>query len=89
MSRLTIRKWQNRDSAEDRSHRPHIMHATFTPAQELIVVAVRTTLFLPTDDLLHMYIKYLSQMPYGTERRYLFVAIDRATRWVFMEIYAD
>ncbi|MBB5202250.1 hypothetical protein HNR39_004114 [Glaciimonas immobilis] len=24
-----------------------------------------------------------------TSRRYLFVAIDRATRWVYMEIYAD
>ena len=38
---------------------------------------------------LHMDIKYLPQMPDETERRYLFVAIDRATRWVFMEIYAD
>ena len=38
---------------------------------------------------LHMDIKYLPQMPDETERRYLFVAIDRATRWVFMHIYAD
>ena len=38
---------------------------------------------------LHMDIKYLPQMPDETERHYLFVAIDRATRWVFMEIYAD
>jgi len=142
VSRLTIRKWQNRDSAEDLSHRPRIMHTTLTPAQELIVVELRTTLLLPTDDLLavarefvnpalsraalgrclrrhgvssllelaaretdkpvtkksfkdyepgflHMDIKYLPQMPDETERRYLFVAIDRATRWVFMEIYAD
>ena len=118
------------------------MHTTLTPAQELIVVELRTTLLLPTDDLLavarefvnpalsraalgrclrrhgvssllelaaretdqpvtkksfkdyepgflHMDIKYLPQMPDETERRYLFVAIDRATRWVFMEIYAD
>ena len=36
-----------------------------------------------------MDIKYLPQMPDETERRYLFVAINRATRWVFMEIYAD
>lgn len=36
-----------------------------------------------------MDIKYLPQMPDETERRYLFVAIDRATRRVFMEIYAD
>lgn len=37
----------------------------------------------------HMDIKYLPQMPDESERRYLFVAIDRATRWVFMRIYAD
>ena len=38
---------------------------------------------------LHMDIKYLPQMPDESERRYLFVAIDRATRWVFMRIYGD
>ena len=38
---------------------------------------------------LHVDIKYLPQMPDEASRRYLFVAIDRATRWVFMRIYAD
>ena len=33
---------------------------------------------------LHMDIKYLPQMPNEAARRYLFVAIDRATRWVFV-----
>jgi hypothetical protein len=28
-------------------------------------------------------------MPNETARRYLFVAIDRATRWVFLRVYAD
>jgi transposase InsO family protein len=37
----------------------------------------------------HIDIKYLPQMPDETSRRYLFVAIDRATRWVFMHIYSD
>jgi transposase InsO family protein len=37
----------------------------------------------------HVDIKYLPQMPDETQRRYLFVAIDRATRWVFVRIYAD
>jgi hypothetical protein len=36
---------------------------------------------------IHIDIKYLPRMPYGTSRRYLFVAIDRATRPVFMNIY--
>ena len=38
---------------------------------------------------LHIDIKYLPQMPDETHRRYLVVAIDRATRWVFMRSYRD
>ena len=38
---------------------------------------------------LHIDIKYLPQMPDEAHRRYLFVAIDRATRWVFMRSYRD
>lgn len=142
VSRQTIRKWKERDSAEDLSHRPDTLRTTLTPIQEAIVVELRTTLLLPTDDLLavtrefinpavsraglgrclrrhgisklsdlvatdpaepvkkktfkdyepgfiHIDIKYLPQMPDEKARRYLFVAIDRATRWVFMEIYSD
>ncbi|MEO6967289.1 MAG: integrase core domain-containing protein, partial [Rhodanobacteraceae bacterium] len=37
----------------------------------------------------HVDIKYLPQMADESARRYLFVAIDRATRWVFLRIYAD
>lgn len=142
VSRQTIRKWQDRDSVDDVSHRPKTMYTTLTPDQELIVVELRRTLLLPTDDLLsitrefinpavsraglgrclrrhgvsdlrdlvpelpagtatkktfkdyepgflHIDIKYLPQMPDEQQRRYLFVAIDRATRWVYMAIYAD
>ena len=35
---------------------------------------------------LHMDVKYLPQMPDERRRRYLFVAIDRATRWVFVQL---
>lgn len=35
---------------------------------------------------LHVDIKYLPQMPDEDHRRYLFVAIDRATRWVFIQV---
>ena len=38
---------------------------------------------------LHIDIKYLPQMPDESARRYLFVAIDRATRWVWFRIYSD
>ena len=37
----------------------------------------------------HVDIKYLPQMLDKDGRRYLFVAIDRATRWVFLRIDAD
>ncbi|WP_022950212.1 IS481 family transposase [Methylohalobius crimeensis] len=35
----------------------------------------------------HIDVKYLPQMADETRRRYLFVAIDRATRWVFVRLY--
>ncbi len=38
---------------------------------------------------LHVDVKYLPQMADETERKYLFVAIDRATRWVHMAIMPD
>ena len=38
---------------------------------------------------LHMDVKYLPQMQDETRRRYLFVAIDGATRWVFVQIKAN
>lgn len=36
----------------------------------------------------HVDVKYLPQMADEAKRRYLFVAIDRATRWVFVTVYA-
>ena len=138
----TARKWRQRDDPQDRSHRPHKLSTTLSPAQEILAVELRRTLLLPLDDLLvvireflnpdvsrsgldrclrrhgvsdlrslqpelqgpakpmktfkdyepgflHIDIKYLPQMPDETQRRYLFVAIDRATRWVFMRTYRD
>jgi hypothetical protein len=136
------------ENPEDRSHRAHTLHTTFSAAQELIVAELRRLLELPLDDLLvvtrrfinsevsrsglnrllqreglcslralraarakaaeekyaavnkkgfkeyapgfiHIDIKYLLRMPDETSRRYLFVAIDRASRWVFLHIYDD
>ena len=36
---------------------------------------------------IHIDVKYLPQMSDKTSRRYLFVAIDRATRWVFIRVF--
>ncbi len=47
-----MRKWKNREDISDRSHRPHNLRTTLTPAQEAIVVELRRTLLLPLDDLL-------------------------------------
>jgi len=38
---------------------------------------------------IHADIKYLPKMPDEESRKYLFVAVDRATRWVYMEIRAS
>ena len=144
ISVATVRKWQQRDGVQDRSHRPDKLSTTLSPGQEAVVVELRKTLLLPLDDLLvitrefisplasrsgldrclrrhgvnklgelkaqlgddaktpaaktfkayepgfvHIDIKYLPQMPDESSRRYLFVAIDRATRWVYMRIYKD
>ena len=143
VGRATVRKWQDRDDVQDRSHRPHKLSTTLSPGQEAVAVELRKTLLLPLDDLLvvvrefvnpqasrsgldrclrrhdaanlralqqaqsgepaptvktfktyvpgfaHVDIKYLPQMPNEAARRYLFVAIDRATRWVFVRTYKD
>lgn len=135
----TVRKWKNRDTVEDKSHRPHNLKTTLSQTEEAIVVELRKSLLLPLDDLLvvirefiqpkmsrsaldrclrrygisnlkqlipveesetkprksfklyepgfiHVDLKYLPQMPDETSRKYLFAAIDRATRWVYIEI---
>jgi transposase InsO family protein len=134
----TIYKWRKRDSVADRSHTPHRLQTTLTPAQEAVAVALRKALLISLDDLLavvreflnpnvsrsgldrclrrhgvgnlrdlqaraarpkgsgfkayepgylHVDVKYLPQMADESSRRYLFVAIDRATRWVFIRIF--
>jgi len=37
----------------------------------------------------HVDVKYLPQMPDETGRSYLFVAIDRVTRWVYITIHPE
>ena len=48
----TARKWKGREDSQDRSHRPHTLNTTLTPAQELLVVELRRMVLLPLDDLL-------------------------------------
>jgi hypothetical protein len=47
----TVRKWENRTDFNDRSHTPHHLQTTLTPAQEAVVAELRRLLLLPLDDL--------------------------------------
>lgn len=48
----TIQRWRHSESVEDRSHTPHRLQTTLTPAQEVVVVELRKLLLLSLDDLL-------------------------------------
>src|SRR6185312_4789577 len=56
----TVRKWRQRDSTADRSHRPDTLHCTLTSAQEAVAMEVRRTLWLPLDDLLVVVREFLN-----------------------------
>jgi transposase-like protein len=60
LNRATVRRWRRRDHGQDASHRPYRLRTTLTPAQELIVVALRKTLLLPLDDLLAVTREFLN-----------------------------
>lgn len=52
LSPITVRKWRDRDSNADTSHRPYTLHANLSPAQECLVMELRKLLLLPLDVLL-------------------------------------
>ena len=56
----TVWKWRKRDSVEDRSHTPHRLQTTLTPAQEAVAVALRKALLISLDDLLAVIREFLN-----------------------------
>ncbi len=56
----TVRKWRERDSTVDRSHRPPTLHGTLTPAQEMVAMEIRRALWRPLDDLLVVVREFLN-----------------------------
>jgi transposase-like protein len=48
----TACKWKHRESVHNRSHTPHHLQTTLTPAQEAVAVVLRNTLLVSIDDLL-------------------------------------
>ncbi len=60
ISEQTVLKWRHRDSVEDRSHTPHRLQTTLSPAQESVAVALLKTLLVSLDDLLAMVREFLN-----------------------------
>jgi len=56
----TVYKWKHRDSVHDRSHTPHHLQTTLTPAQEAVAVVLRKTLLVSIDDLLAVVREFLN-----------------------------
>jgi transposase-like protein len=132
VSETTIRRWRERTTVNDRSHRPKTLSVSLSEMEEALVCELRTRLQLPLDDVvevmrrcvnpklsrsaihrclvrhnlnrrpksdkpaigvfedatvgfIHVDLKHLPAL----ERRksYAFVAIDRATRYVYLEIH--
>jgi len=52
VSAQTIRKWRQRDSMHDRSHRPHRLQTSLNGSQENLAMCLRQALRLPLDELL-------------------------------------
>ncbi len=48
ISEQTVWKWRKRDSVHDRSHTPHKLQTTLTPAQEAVAVSLRRTCCCPS-----------------------------------------
>ena len=46
ISEQTVWKWRKPDSVQDRSHTPHRLQTTLTPAQEAVAVVLRQALLL-------------------------------------------
>ena len=59
----TIWKWRKRSTVHDRSHTPHHLQTTLTPAQEAVAVVLRRSLLLSLDDLLALAIGLEPMVP--------------------------
>jgi transposase InsO family protein len=59
LNAATVRKWRERKSVQDASHRPHRMQTTLSRPQELLVIELRRTLLLSLDDLTAITRRYI------------------------------
>ena len=131
ISEMTVRKWRSRTVFGDRSHRPHQLHQSTSPEEEVIIEGLRRDIGLSLDDLVevmhrcvndqlsrssiyrclkrlglsgrpknidktvqrfdetpfgfvHIDLKHLTRL--NRQRSYVFVAIERTTRFVYVEV---
>jgi transposase-like protein len=132
INETTVRRWKNRTTVEDKSHRPDNIQTNFSPEEEAIIVELRITVGLSLDDItevmkrcvmpsasrsavhrclvrhgiskkpkepkgasvgtfeeakvgfIHIDLKHLTKLQ--GKPAFVFVAIDRATRFVHIEI---
>jgi transposase-like protein len=88
-----VRQYINPAASRSGLHRTFVRHGVsrltdLIPQEEGAKVPVKTFKeYKP--GYLHVDIKYLPRMPDEAQHQYLYVAIDRATRWVFVEIHPD
>ena len=54
VSETTIRRWRNRTTVADGSHRPKRLAISLTPVEEELVLELRRKLELPLDDLVEV-----------------------------------
>lgn len=70
-------------------HRLLKRHGISRPSPEITDKISRKSFKDYFPGFVHIDVKYLPKMADEDSRRYLFVAIDRATRWVFVKVYDD
>src|SRR5258707_9452250 len=51
VSETTIRRWRDRTTVADRSHRPNRLTTSLSAMEEMLVCELRTSLQLPLDDI--------------------------------------
>lgn len=54
LSETTVRRWKSRDRVTDGSHVPHNLHASTTPTEEALIVALRRDVVLSLDDIVEV-----------------------------------
>jgi len=86
---VVVRKFIHEGMSRSALHRLLVRHGVFRQPVEACDKPGHKPFKTCKPGFVHVDVKYLPQMPDETTRRYLFVAIDRATRWVDIAIHPN